>query len=72
MYSIGSSRQLYYVEGELENEVDSGIEELFQDETNIGTKEEFTSEVKSEVEPVSSDKSLSQTMCKLWIKNFRS
>ena len=45
------------VESELENEVDSGIEELFQDETNIGTKEEFTSEVKSEFEPVSSDKS---------------
>ena len=44
LYSIGSSRKVYYVEGKLENEVDS--EKLFQDETNMGTKEEFTSEVK--------------------------
>ena len=43
LYSIGSSRKLYYVEGELENEIDS--EELFQDETYMETKEEFTSEV---------------------------
>ena len=53
----------------LEKVDNSPTQELFHEESNMGTKEEFTIEVKSEVEPVSPDAQGEGEPCPLIFKD---